>query len=290
MPLKSAHITPDSAIMLQRSGCILFALWEELLRLRRSAIKTCSLDDIHDLRVATRRFRAALDLFESIVPKEPVAEIKKTIKNLTCKLGGLRNLDEAIVFFQSRLANDSATEKQLRTQLSGLRSGEIKQILKSLKKFDQHKNDKIVREIIAGMNDGKITNSNRFSLLAYFSDASIRLYLPIHHLLAASATPDHQKIRHELRIAIKKWRYFFEIISQILGRDYTPVLENLKEYQSLLGSMNDMIEFEALVNKLELSQVCRDAAITVLKTENSVLMERFARLVENKPLTYAFLI
>ncbi len=42
---------------------VFFAQWEELLRLRRVAIKTSDQDGIHDLRVASRRLRAVLELF-----------------------------------------------------------------------------------------------------------------------------------------------------------------------------------------------------------------------------------
>lgn len=290
MPLKSANIPPDSAIMLNRSGCILFALWEELLKSRRSATKTLGQDDIHDLRVASRRFRAALDLFEPIAPTDQTTEIRKKVRNLTRKLGGLRNLDESIIFFKSHMDNGTLTEIPLVTKLTRLRSAEVHQISKSLKNFDHHEIDKQVREMVACMNSGPAVYDNRFSLLAYFSDASIRMFLPIQQQLAAVTRPECHETRHLMRIAIKKWRYFFEIVARVMEHDYNQVLETLKEYQSLLGSMNDMIEFEALVHKMELSANNRNAAVEVLKVEKTGLLARLTTLVENKPLTYTFLI
>jgi len=227
---------------------------------------------------------------EPIAPTEQTAEIRKNIRNLTRNLGGLRNLDEAIIFFESHMDNDNLTKSHLVTKLTRLRSTEVSQISKALKNFNHLEMDKQVREMVACMNGGSAVYDNRFSLLAYFSDASIRMYLPIQQQLAAATRPECHEIRHLMRIAIKKWRYFFEIVAQVMECDYNQVLEKLKEYQSLLGSMNDMIEFEALVHKMELTPNNRNAAIEVLKSENTALLTKLTTLVENKPLTYTFLI
>ena len=50
---------------MERSREAMLAQWRELLRLRRNVLKTSDLEAIHDLRVASRRFRAAVRLSES---------------------------------------------------------------------------------------------------------------------------------------------------------------------------------------------------------------------------------
>ena len=267
-----------------------FAQWEELLRLRRAAIKTSDIDDIHDLRVASRRFRAVLELFYPFVPKGPKTELRKSIRTLTRVLGGLRNIDEALLFFQTRVRADVPADTALLRAFSRLRPGELKRIGKELKAFDHRHLDRMVRKMVAGVNEASITERNSISLLAYFSDVSIRQYLPIHRLLAVSTVPEHHASRHALRIAIKKWRYFFETISLILDRDYTPLLELLKEYQSFLGRMNDVAEFELLLGKMKLPPDQLEYATATLKTEDALLLESFTELIERKPLVYTFLI
>jgi CHAD domain-containing protein len=290
MPPKPARLWPDSATILERSRGVFFAQWEELLRLRRTAIKTSDIDDIHDLRVASRRFRAVLELFYPFVPKGSKTELRKNIRRLTSVLGGLRNIDEALLFFQERVQVDVSANTALLRSLSRMRPGELKRIGKALKAFDHRSLDRMVREMVAGVNEASITERNSISLLAYFSDVSIRQYLPIHQLLAVSTVPGHHASRHALRIAIKKWRYFFETIALILDRDYTPLLELLKEYQSILGRMNDMAEFELLLSNMKLPPDQLEHATAVLKAENARLLESFTDLVERKPLAYTFLI
>ena len=253
-------------------------------------MKTSDLDDIHDLRVASRRFRAALELICPFAPKETITGLRKSIRKLTQLLGALRNVDEAQLFFQSRPPPDISADNKLFHKLSELRTKELKRIGKALKGFDHRNLDRLVREMVAGLNEDCITDRNGFSLPAYFSDVSIRLYLPIHQLLAVSAVPGQRAARHALRIAIKKWRYFFEIIAQVLDRDYTHILEQLKEYQSILGRMNDIVEFELLLRTQDLTPDTRKYVEATFQAEDTLLLMNLAELIARKPLAYTFLI
>jgi CHAD domain-containing protein len=261
-----------------------------MLRLRRAVIKSSDVDDIHDLRVASRRFRAALELYYPFATKGSNAELRKSVRNLTRILGGLRNIDEAHLFFQSRNLTGFPGDDTLFFKLAELRTKELKGIEKALKSFDHRNLDRTVRNVVAGLNEDRIPERNRFSLLAYFSDISISLYHPIHQSLTVSMAPEQRASRHALRIAIKKWRYFFEIIAQVLDRDYAHILELLKEYQSILGRMNDIVEFELLLHNLDLApDTCKHVEATLL-AEDALLLENLAELVERKPLAYTFLI
>jgi len=285
MPSKPTRLWPDSATILERSRAVFFAQWDDLLRLRRLVIKTADLDDIHDLRVASRRFRAVLELFYPFLHKDSKVELRKRVRKLTEVLGGLRNIDEALLFFQARGQADTTLIKTL----TKLRPGELKRIEKTLKAFEHRTLDRMVREMAAGVNESAISKRNGITLLAYFSNMSIRLYLPIHRLLAVATAPDRHTSRHSLRIAIKKWRYFFEIISLILDRDCTPLLDRLKEYQSILGQMNDIREFEVLLGSMKLPPDERDHAKATLHAESILLLKNFTELIERKPLAYTFL-
>jgi CHAD domain-containing protein len=132
MPPKPARLPPESATILERSRGVFFAQWEELLRLRRAVLKSSDIDDIHDLRVSSRRFRAALELFYPFASKGTKTELKKSVRKLTQALGGLRNVDEALLFFQSRTQTASLIDNTLLQSISGLRSRELKRIEKTL--------------------------------------------------------------------------------------------------------------------------------------------------------------
>ena len=286
----SLRLWPDTATILERSRGVFLAHWEEIIRLRRATLKSMTPDDIHDLRVASRRFRAVLELLYPFVAKGPKTELRKKIRKLTQVLGGIRNIDEAQRFFPLFVNAETSTESKLFCALSEMRTKEFIRIKKVLKDFELRKLDKIVRETVAEVNDDAIKKRNSISLLAYFSDVSIRQYLSIHCLLGAAVVPERRTSLHALRIAIKKWRYFFEIITQILGCNYSRTLEILKVYQTILGQMNDIAEFEILLANLKLSRDERVNAKAILKVEDSVLLTRLTELIERKPLVYTFLI
>jgi CHAD domain-containing protein len=283
------QLPTDSATIMERSKSVFFAQWEELLRLRRAALKTSDLEDIHDLRVASRRFRAALQLFEPVAPKVSLTGLKRSVRRLTRTLGGLRNIDEALLFFQTRHQTVPAADN-LRNILARLRSRELKQIQKALIAFDYRTFDRMVREMVAGLTEDCSKEPGGGSLLAYFSDTSLRRYQPIQQLIPVSAVPENRASRHALRIALKKWRYFLEIIALVLERDYTPLLELLKEYQSVLGRMNDIVEFELLIGTFELPAAEREVVEAALRAEDAVLLENFSELIDRTPLSYTFLI
>ncbi|MDD5285332.1 MAG: CHAD domain-containing protein [Desulfuromonadaceae bacterium] len=290
MPPKPARLWPDSATILERSRGVFFSQWEELLRLRRAVMNSFDLDDIHDLRVASRRFRATLELFYPFAPKDSKRELRKSVRKLTRMLGGLRNIDEALLFFRSRFDADGSAEFKLGNALLKLRLAELKRIKKALAAFDNRSLDRMVRAVIGELKENSIADRNSVSLPAYFSDVSLRLYLPIQRLLAVSTKPELRASRHLLRIAIKKWRYFFEIFAQILDRDYASHLGLLREYQTILGRMNDISEFGLLLGNLDLPKKEQEYARAALLKEDALLLQNLTELIERKPLTYTFLI
>lgn len=281
---------PELAEMLERCQTILSAQCEELLHLRRAVLKTSELDDIHDLRVASRRFRAALGLFAPLTRVGSVSGLRRRVRKLTRALGGLRNIDEALLFFKSRTPAESAENNRICSILPEMRAGELRRIHRVLKNFDHKMLDRTVRKVTTGLSVQQITKRAKSSLTACFSEASVNIYRPIHDLLAIATAPDQSGSRHALRIAIKKWRYFLETVAPVQKRDYAAVLGLLKEYQTILGRMNDVAEFALLCRNLELSPAELENIEKILRDEEQSLLKSFTVLVECKPLSYTFLI
>ena len=230
MIARPARLWPDSATILERSKRVFLNQWEDLLRLKRQASTRLTSENIHDLRVASRRFRAALELFYPFVPKGAKTDLRKSIRKLARSLDGLRNIDEACRFFTTK----GHLAQGLCHRIEEQRSSELERCEKALKGFYHNHFNRQVLKMVAGINESSITERNSISLLAYFSDVSIRQYMPIHEHLAGSTVPENRSSRHALRIAIKRWCYFFEIVAPVLDRDYSKILEQLKEYHNSL--------------------------------------------------------
>lgn len=68
----------------------------ELSEQARGVLDTADIDRVHDMRVATRRLRAALEVFEPCFPSKPYRRALREVKRLADGLGERRDRDVAI--------------------------------------------------------------------------------------------------------------------------------------------------------------------------------------------------
>ncbi|RII29302.1 MAG: hypothetical protein CXR30_12410 [Geobacter sp.] len=279
----------NSEAILERARNVFFSQWEEMLRLRLLVLKRCEQEDIHDLRVASRRFRATLKLLGPLCGNGSVPTLVKQIRSLTRTLGDLRNLDEALAFFGAHTEQMDLLSG-LMGRLADQRELEQHEIIKALEGFKAKKLDSLVRAVVAGLTMDCLRSLNMAPLPSYLSNTSISLFETIQALLPAALCFENSEERHALRIAIKKWRYFLETVSVILEQDYATPLEQLKKYQTLLGSMNDMTVFGLLCREQEEAGDEPGKVAQLLEDESKRHFEEFVVLAAAEPLRYSFLI
>jgi len=244
-------------------------------------LKNCEHEDIHDLRVASRRFRAALNLLGPLCGNGKAPKIAKAVRNLTRVLGSMRNLDEALLFFGSH--DDQEVLSGLLKRLAHMREQEQHKVIKALKDFRAGKLDPLVRNMAASIKMKTIRKMGISYLPSYLSTASVGLFGNIRTLLPSALHLENSDERHALRIACKKLRYFLEIVSRIMERDCAAMLEQLKKYQTLLGSMNDMQVFALLCRETGAPAEDLAAAEQITVLENERLFSEFVALVEAEP-------
>jgi CHAD domain-containing protein len=68
----------------------------ELIEHARGVLDTGDIERVHDMRVATRRLRAALEIFEPCFPAKPHRQALSEVKRLADTLGERRDRDVAI--------------------------------------------------------------------------------------------------------------------------------------------------------------------------------------------------
>lgn len=272
------------AAIAKRLREVVLLQWRELLLQRRNVLRSFDIDAIHDLRVASRRFRAALAIFEAWLPQRNTAPLNKNIRRLTRVLGHLRNIDEALLFFRLHTPAEAVRSYQFRYLLAQMRSAEMAKIKAVLNDFDHRRLGRLAWKMAARLEEQQSASIISAPLAAVLPAICTRLYQPIHELLPAATSSEQRQARHALRIAIKKWRYFFEIAGPVLQRDYSAILGQLKEYQTILGRMNDVIEFAALCGALPLCRHERLFIEATLRTEDDLLLQELSSLIKQKPL------
>jgi CHAD domain-containing protein len=69
---------------------------DELFEQADGVLDTGDIERVHDMRVATRRLRAVLEIFEACFEPEPHGEVLRDVKALADALGGRRDPDVQI--------------------------------------------------------------------------------------------------------------------------------------------------------------------------------------------------
>jgi CHAD domain-containing protein len=265
----------------EQAGIVLFSQWNSFRELREQVVRKGDTDSIHDLRVASRRIRATVGLVALFLDDKAVKYVSKGFRRVTRELGRLRNIDEAIIYFGAL----PVPLPVLRGLLPKARTQEMKAVTDVLKPFPLQEMDRMFRDAVAEL--AGIQNDDQI-LPVYLSEKSIQRYQAVHDLLPPATIPENVETRHALRIAIKKWRYLLETLGQVCRHDYSIVLETLKEYQTLLGCLNDMVEFEVLGNSLELPLEENKEIASALERDTAQYLNKFIETAAVRPLQYTF--
>jgi CHAD domain-containing protein len=109
---------------------------EEVFEHRDGVLDTSAIEHVHDMRVATRRLRAALEIFADCFPRKEHRQLLKEVKSLADALGERRDRDVAIAALEAAARELTATERP------GLRH-----LADELRREQEHANDALAAKL-----------------------------------------------------------------------------------------------------------------------------------------------
>lgn len=275
---------PPAAELLSRLDSYLHEQWGQLIRLRQLVLEQFDDEDIHDLRVASRRLRAVIPLLEPFIGKKTARRLRRPLQRLTREVGRLRNLDEARAYLR-RLCDPAL--QPLIDRLERQRRKEVRLVRELLETLPYKRLEQQLGEVSAQLAAQQTASGH--AVVALLAERSLLLYRPIHELLQLNGLSQLAEERHALRIAVKKWRYFNELLAVLLKNDQRRLLERLKRYQTLLGDLNDRELLLALLRDTTKLPAERRAAVeAAVLGEHRQLVRRFGTLLRTAPLHYRF--
>jgi len=209
-------------------------------------------EELHDMRVATRRMRAALRVFGDYLDKKKWASFEKDLRRTGRVLGEVRDLD---VFWEKTQLYQDTLPPERKDELSALqivwqaerdraREGLLAYLASQrYRKFkDSFSEFLATREAGAAPIFGK-AGEPQPRLLRHV--APVILY----RQLAAMRAFDEWTIGsdvpllrlHQLRIASKGLRYSLEFLEEVLGPESKQLVKELKKLQDHLGNLQDAV-------------------------------------------------
>jgi len=200
---------------------------------------------VHQMRVATRRLRAALRLFRPALPADLEGMLVEPLRGLMSSLGQARDLDvlvAEIVAPVSRAIPDDPRLANLAGAITNRQYAARSAIRQLLRQPAYGKLLLTAGQLLhrAPFIDVPQPKSDADTLIP-FADRRLRRLLRRIQELAATARVDHPPTLHELRIAIKRLRYAIEFFGAIVpGKSGVAVVKRLAGLQEELGQLNDL--------------------------------------------------
>lgn len=216
---------------------------------------------VHQLRVASRRLRTFVDMFEPFAEPGLVRAVRAPLRQITRAVRDLRDADVQSQGLEERLQKASSERERIAVNhlLDRVRRRRAIYAERAKKRLD-----KLDMGQLAGALRGML---DQVALRVAAPSASYQLvaelaYRPIVDDARAlaprlSQAPTAEAL-HRFRLALKQLRYAAELIEPALGGRFEAIHDHAKKLQGLLGEHQDWVEFEKLVSKRHAKAVRSD--------------------------------
>ncbi|MBN1484994.1 MAG: CHAD domain-containing protein [Chloroflexia bacterium] len=256
-PPSRPGLEPEDS-MLQAAGKILSLYFRRMLQHERGTRLGQDMEELHDMRVATRRMRAALRMFGPYVQGKAFRPIRRGLRRTGDALGAVRDLDVFWLKTEQYLAGLSAerqgdldllrqaweVEYEQRRQemlayLDGKRYARFKERFDDLLRSPQ----RAARPLFS--DKGEARPRRLSDLLPVLVSERLAQVLAYDEWVMAEDMPLGQL--HRLRIAAKRLRYALEFFQELLGPEAPLLIEKLKGLQDHLGNLQDAVVASSLL-------------------------------------------
>lgn len=95
----------------EAAGRTILTRWREMMSYRDGTLAGEDIEELHAMRVSSRRLRAAMDAFAGAFPARAFRRHLKVVKRVTDTLGAARDLDVAIAHLQELATTLDATDR-----------------------------------------------------------------------------------------------------------------------------------------------------------------------------------
>ena len=206
-----------------------------------------NIEELHDMRVATRRIRTAFDIFSSAFDPKIMKRYLKGLRTIGRVLGEVRDMDvlleNAISYMENLKENKRPGLEPLLIEWKRTIEKERAKLTKHLQSEAYHnfkynfnlflqETPENISDTISVYGGTNTRVRDIVPILIYSRYAAVRAYDAI--LPKASVAQ-----LHALRIEFKKFRYLLEYFKEILGEDAGQAITELKQLQDHLGALHD---------------------------------------------------
>ena len=212
-------------------------LWQDYREQHRRCQRRCRHDSVHDLRVATRRLLAHLDLLRVLINHEA---LDKSRRILTARLGFFAELRDTQVQLD-HVTRQIRAFPELQPLRDALEKSERRAIEAAADALAQDRNHKLRQHFTVVTSRLAVAvaepGAGRRQALAIREALQSRFQQVVQRQQRAAAATDGI---HRVRVAMKKYRYLLEALQPILRRFSPSRFQRLVTFQDVTGELHDI--------------------------------------------------
>ncbi|HPA18635.1 MAG TPA: CHAD domain-containing protein [Verrucomicrobiae bacterium] len=199
-------------------------------RCRREITET----GVHDLRVATRRLLALIDLLRALDPRPRLQKLREALKAQLDELGDVRDVQVILAEIEERKGILPALGP-LEEYLQGRERRLLKTAARRVRHFKVGEVSRRIANTLAAMGARGFGPGLAARLFAAMDDVFERV-----SRRQARVDPAAPASIHRVRVAFKRFRYMVEIIHPILPGYPGTHFDAMHEYQASMGHIGDV--------------------------------------------------
>lgn len=201
---------------------------------------------VHRCRVASRRMRSALAMFETCFSKKDQQNLLKEMRKVTRSLGEARDTDVQIAVINAALTQFSDPRlapgiRRLLLRLKQKRLGAQVKVVKAMEELEE-------RDVLPTAREKLIPLAEQAGEVYLYSPALYALGFDaiksrLDEMLAYEPfiyEPTNLKELHAMRISAKRLRYTLENFEALYGDQVKEVIQTMRALQDALGAVHDL--------------------------------------------------
>ena len=199
------------------------------------------IEALHQMRVATRRMRAGLDMFADVLPVR-AGRLRAELGWLAALLGEVRDLDIQLGRFDDWTEEMPGDHREALDELADLLAGHRMQSRRALlEALDSRRYERLVSGLVAMLEQGPSSRSRAGRMPAVTAMPAL---IGEQHRAARKAARRAKRTGaatdyHRLRIRCKRLRYSLEFASGLYDGELRGFVRQMTRLQDALGSMQD---------------------------------------------------
>jgi CHAD domain-containing protein len=209
--------------------------------------RRCTEPGIHDLRVATRRLLAVLDLADAVLPGEVSPRTRRILRRNLKAFSPLRDCHVRILMLRGLMRRYTVARPLLR-EARTLERELVASSARLITRFDPAAFEGEVSAIVLALASLEDTPARASAAVSVLVGVAAKKYIRV-SARAMKLSAGNTKTIHRLRVAFKEYRYTMEALQPLFPGVGKARLKAMNDFQTSMGEVQDIEVLIGVVGK-----------------------------------------